>query len=246
MPVASLLIIEDDAAIRRGLVDALTLHGYATREAGDGRSGLAAALAAGSPTAAGLDLVLLDVMLPTGPHSVDGLGVLKELRVSRPTLPVILLTALGEEADRVRGLRLGADDYIVKPFSIAELLARIEAVLRRSAGRTMALATLEIQGRRVDFDRREVVHADGTRDALTARECELLMYLSAHRGKAVSREELLQHVWGLGPAGTGGPHTRTVDMAVARVRTQLRDGDPPTMIVTVRGKGYMLGEVTRH
>lgn len=234
MPLASLLIIEDDASIRRGLVDALSLSGYAAREAADGKAGLEAALNAGTPNAPGLDLVLLDVMLP----KMDGLAVLKELRQSRPTLPVIMLTAKGEEADRVKGLRLGADDYIVKPFSIAELLARVEAVLRRSPGRTTSLAVLDVAGRRVDFDRREVVHADGSREALTQREAELLMYLATHKGKAVSREELLQHVWGLDPKGGVAGQTRTVDMAVARLRTQLRcEGE---LVQTVRGKGYML------
>lgn len=234
MPIASLLIIEDDASIRRGLVDALSLSGYAAREAADGKAGLDAALNAGTPNAPGLDLVLLDVMLP----KLDGLAVLKELRQSRPTLPVIMLTAKGEEADRVKGLRLGADDYIVKPFSIAELLARVEAVLRRSPGRTTTLAVLDIAGRRVDFDRREVAHADGAREVLTQREAELLMYLATHQGKAVSREELLQHVWGLDPKGGVASQTRTVDMAVARLRTQLRcEGE---LVQTVRGKGYML------
>src|SRR3954467_1391622 len=123
MPLATVLIVEDDAAIRRGLCDALKFGGYATREAADGAAGLEAALADG------IDLVLLDILMPR----MDGLQVLTELRRARPALPVIFLTARGQEEDRVRGLRAGADDYVVKPFGATEVLARIEAVLRRSA-----------------------------------------------------------------------------------------------------------------
>ncbi len=237
MPLGTILIVEDDAAIRRGLCDALRASGYETREAADGQAGLDAALGAGTPANPGLDLVLLDVLMP----KLDGLQVLKELRAARPALPAIMLTARGQEEDRVRGLRLGADDYIVKPFSIAELLARIEAVLRRSPGRPTGVARLDLGGRTIDFERREVSHKDGTRESLSTRESEVLGYLAANRGRAVSREDLLQRVWGMDPRGVA---TRTVDMAIARLRTILRDdtnaAQGGALILTVRGKGYML------
>lgn len=228
MPLANLLIVEDDAAIRRGLVDALRFSGYSVSEAADGRAGLDAALAGV------FDLVLLDILMP----KMDGLAVLEELRRARPSLPVIFLTARGQEQDKVKGLKLGADDYVVKPFSIGELTARVEAVLRRTPERPTGVRKLTIAGRTIDFERREVVFTDGTRAELSQREAEVLAYLSSNRGRAVSREELLSRVWGVDPRGVS---TRTVDMAVARLREQLRDNpDAPGVIVTVRAKGYML------
>jgi len=228
MALGTLLVVEDDAAIRRGLVDALKFAGYQAREAEDGRSGLEAALSGA------FDLVLLDILMPR----MDGLSVLQELRRVRPALPVILLTARGQESDRVKGLKAGADDYVVKPFSVTELLARVEAVLRRTPARPTGVAALEIAGRSIDFERREIVHEGGAREPLSQRECEVLAYLAGNRGRAVTREELLSRVWGVDPRGVT---TRTVDMAVARLRLQLRD-DPehPCVIQTVRGKGYML------
>lgn len=228
MSLGVILVVEDDAAIRRGLVDALRFTGYTVHEAPDGRAGLDAALALDA------DLVLLDIMMPR----MDGTEVLAELRKARPAQPVIFLTARGEEEDRVRGLRLGADDYVVKPFGIDELIARVEAVLRRSPARPTRRETLSIAGRTVDFDRREAVLPGGARRTLTEREAEVIGYLAANPGRAVSRDELLQRVWGLDPRGT---HTRTVDMTIARIRETL-DDDPadPKVIQTVRGKGYML------
>ena len=228
MPLGVILVVEDDAAIRRGVVDMLRFNGYSVHEAADGRAGLDLALAVDS------DLILLDIMMP----GMDGMEVLAELRKSRPDQPVIFLTARGEEEDRVRGLRLGADDYVVKPFGIDELIARVEAVLRRSPARPSQRAALTIAGRTIDFGRREAVLPSGARRTLTEREAEVIGYLAANPGRAVSRDELLQRVWGLDPRGT---HTRTVDMTVARIRETL-DDDPnePAVIQTVRGKGYML------
>jgi DNA-binding response OmpR family regulator len=223
------LVVEDDAAIRRGLVDMLRFAGYQVREAPDGQAGLDAALTGG------VDLVLLDILMPR----LDGLSVLRELRKARATMPVIMLTARGEDEDKVRGLKEGADDYIVKPFSAPELLARVQAVLRRSPERPVALKRLTVAGRTIDFERREAVLADGTRHSLSERESELLAYLAASRGRAVSRDELLSRVWGLDPRGV---QTRTVDMTVARLRELLGDNpENPVVIVTVRAKGYMLG-----
>jgi DNA-binding response OmpR family regulator len=223
-----ILVVEDDAAIRRGLVDALTFAGYATREASEGDAGLAAALESDC------DLLLLDLVLP----GRDGLTVLREIRAMRSPLPVIVLTARGAEDDRVRGLGLGADDYVVKPFGIKELLARIEAVLRRAPARPAAVPRIAIPGGVADLERHEVVFDDGGRCELSEREVQLLHYLASHTGRAVSRDELLGRVWGLNPRGIT---TRTIDMHIARLREKLHD-DPasPRIVVTVRGQGYML------
>jgi DNA-binding response OmpR family regulator len=225
-----ILVIEDDAAIRRGLVDALRFAGYATLEASEGAAGLATALESDC------DLLLLDLVLP----GRDGLSILHAIRAARSPLPVIVLTAKGAEDDRVRGLDGGADDYLVKPFSLKELLARIEAVLRRVPERPRAMSRLIFAGGRVDLERQEIRFDDGCRAPLSERECALLGYLARHTGRAVSREELLAKVWGLNPVGIT---TRTIDMHVARVREKLRD-DPgcPRIVLTVRGQGYMIGE----
>jgi len=224
------LVIEDDAAIRRGIVDALRFHGYEPLAEGDGERGLEAAVRAE------VDLVLLDVVLPRR----DGFAILAEVRRLRPTLPVVMLTARGTEEDRVRGLKGGADDYVVKPFSATELLARVEAVLRRSAARPLPVATLSIAGRTVDFARREVRFGDGRVQELTERESELLRYLAANRSRIVTREELLANVWRIDGRGST---TRTVDMAVARLREKLGDDSEECAVLrTVRGKGYLLAE----
>jgi DNA-binding response OmpR family regulator len=228
MSQRKVLVVEDDAAIRRGLVDALRFGGYAVLEAADGKSGLASA------TGAALDLVLLDVMLP----QMDGFAVLTELRRARPALPVIMLTARGTEDDRVRGLAGGADDYVVKPFSAQEVLARVAAVLRRSAERPRAVGRMDVAGRSVDFERREVTSKGKAVASLSEREADVLRYLASSDGRVVSRDELLQRVWGLDPKGVT---TRTVDMHVARIREKLGDdADAPRVIVTVRGIGYRL------
>lgn len=225
-----ILIIEDDAAIRRGIVDALEFEGYATLQAADGLKGQEMAVKCTC------DLVLLDLVLP----GRDGLDILREVRATRPTLPVIILTARGEESDRVAGLRLGADDYVVKPFSVKELLARVQAVLRRSPERPGDLHAIEVPGGRADLARREVVFADGARHELTEREAELLRYLACNPGRIITREEILARVWRMSPTGV---ETRTIDMHIVRIREKLRD-DPadPKLIRTVRGKGYMFGE----
>jgi DNA-binding response OmpR family regulator len=221
------LTIEDDPAIRRGIVDALRFAGYETIEAADGKTGLAMA------TGREFDLLLLDLVLP----GRDGFEILREVRRVRPTLPVIVLTARGDEADRVRGLREGADDYVVKPFSVKELLARVEAVLRRSAERPSDVSEVRIAGGVVDLDRREVRFAKGERAEISEREADLLRYLATNSGRAIAREELLANVWRIPPQGCS---TRTIDMHITRLREKLRD-DPaePRILLTVRGKGYM-------
>jgi DNA-binding response OmpR family regulator len=229
MQSKTVLVIEDDSAIRQGIIDALQFAGYRTLHAGDGPSGLAQAVKAT------FDLLMLDLILP----GASGFEILKQVREHRPALPVIILTARGEEADRVNGLRLGADDYVVKPFSVRELLARVEAVLRRSAERPEAVAKLEIPCGTIDLARREIRYAGGGRCELSDREVELLRYLASHPGRALSRDEILARVWRLDPKGIT---TRTIDMHVANLREKLRD-DPekPRVLLTVRGKGYMFG-----
>lgn len=227
MSQQTILSIEDDTAIRRGIVDALRFAGYTVLQSGDGREGLEMALRQEH------DLLLLDLVLP----GFSGLEILREVRRLRPTQPVIILSARGEEDDRVAGLKLGADDYIVKPFGVKELLARVEAVLRRSPQRPTDLTTVAVPGGCADFARREVQFADGTREELSEREAELLRYLVTNRGRALTRDELLDSVWRINPQGVT---TRTIDMHIARLREKLRDAsDRPQVLLTVRGKGYM-------
>jgi two-component system alkaline phosphatase synthesis response regulator PhoP len=223
--------IEDDAAIRRGIVDALRFAGFDTLEAADGEVGLEMAVKCD------FDLLLLDLVLPRG----DGFAILEQVRRLRPTLPVIILTARGEEADRVRGLSDGADDYVVKPFSVKELLARVEAVLRRSAERPVPLAQISIPGGVIDLKRREVRFRKGERIELSQQEAELLHYLASNSGRAITRDELLANVWRISPKGVS---TRTIDMHITRLREKLHDNpEEPIIILTVRGKGYMFGPV---
>jgi DNA-binding response OmpR family regulator len=226
MKTRCILVIEDDAAIRRGIVDALRFAHYETLEADNGTKGLDMALKRQ------FDLLLLDLVLP-GP---DGLEILAQVRAVRPTLPVIVLTARGAESDRLKGLGGGADDYVVKPFSIKELLARVEAVLRRSAERPIDVSRVAFPGGVADIARLEVRYDEGGRAELTDREAELLRYLAANPGRAVSREEILARVWRIDAHGLD---TRTIDMHIARLREKLRDdASSPAVIVTVRGKGY--------
>lgn len=226
----NVVVVEDEDAIRRAIVDALRISGYDAVEAADGVTGLR------ESQRSGVDLVLLDLLLP----KMDGFDVLAELRVTHPSLPVIILTARGSEDDRVRGLKGGADDYIVKPFSARELLARVDAVLRRSPERPTPVVRIAAGETTVDCGRREIMRGDGERVALSEMEADILQRLAAHAGRAVSREELLASVWGL---RDGGVETRAIDMHITRLRQKLggKDENATEWIVTVRGKGYMLG-----
>lgn len=220
------LVVEDDAAIRQGIVDTLGFADYEVLSADNGDDGMRMAVRGG------YDLLLLDLVLPG--HS--GLEILAEVRTSRPTTPVIILTALGDERDRIKGLTLGADDYVVKPFSVKELMARIEAVLRRTPERPKDVAHIEIPGGMVDLQRGEVRFDGGETADLSEREMELLRYLAGNRGRAIAREEILRRVWRLDPDHI---ETRTIDMHVARLREKLGDDTAqPHIIMTVRGKGY--------
>ena len=222
-----ILVIEDEAAIREGIEDALSFEGFSVISAADGRSGKEMALSED------YDLLLLDLALPF----CDGLEILRELKQAQPTKAVIILSARGGESDRVAGLKCGADDYVVKPFGLDELLARIEAVLRRSPERPTDIQELAIPGGRILAGRRELRFDDGEVTTLSEKEWELLRYLAVNRGRPVSRDELLLRVWQVDPKRVA---TRTIDMHVARLREKLREpSDGPRCITTVRGRGYL-------
>ena len=222
-----ILVIEDDPAVRRGVVDVLAYAGYQTLEAADGHVGMEMALQAS------YRLLLLDLVLP-GPSGFD---ILQALRRKRRGQAVIILSARGEENDRVRGLTTGADDYVVKPFSMKELLARVDAVLRRTCERAAPSDERPFEGGVADFSLRHLQFDDGRREDLSEREAELLRYLMDSAGRLVTREEILQHVWHLNPSRT---ETRTIDMHIMHLRTKLGDKDQASL-VTVRGKGYRFG-----
>ena len=222
-----ILVIEDDPSILRGLQLNLGMEGYAVRSAADGETGLA--LARGER----FDLVVVDVMLPR----LGGLEVVRELRVDDPDLPVLILSAKGHESDKVRGLQLGADDYMVKPFSLKELLARIDALLRRRRVRgetCVSRAVKKVGPVELDLTARRVA-VNGAPIELTAKEFDLLAFFVAHPDRVHSREQLMEAVWGSRYFGTA----RTVDNFVARLRHHLGDtAEEPKHLETVRGVGY--------
>jgi two-component system alkaline phosphatase synthesis response regulator PhoP len=218
-----ILIIDDEPEIVRGLEDNLRFEGYQTLAATSGPEGLALA-ARDAP-----DLILLDIMMPR----MSGWDVCRELRRKGIAVPIIMLTARSEEVDRVRGLELGADDYIAKPFALRELMARVRAVLRRPGPRQkfeeFAFGDVRVRPRT-----RQVFRA-GHEVPLTRKEFDLLVYLVEHRGEVVTRERLLDEVWGY----ERFPTTRTVDTHVLRLRRKFEaDPDRPAFILTVHGHGY--------
>jgi len=223
-PRFRILVVEDEVAIARGVCDVLAFHGYEPSGAEDGENGLREGLHGGH------DLVVLDVMLPRR----SGFDVCAELRAARPRLPILMLTARGAEEDVLRGFRAGADDYVTKPFSVAELVARVEALLRR-AGRLPAAAPapFALGELRIDPAQR-VAECQGERVELTRREVDLLALFARERGRIVSRRMLLQEVWGFEHAER--VETRTVDMHIAKLRKKLGEGR--ALIETVRGEGY--------
>jgi DNA-binding response OmpR family regulator len=228
--MAKILVIEDDASIRLGLEDTLRAKGYDVVAVGRGDEGIAHAEES-KP-----DLIILDIMLP----DIDGFEVCRRLKSARSTLaevPVIMLTARGAELDRVRGLELGADDYVTKPFSLMELLARVAAVLRRS-GRGAAREPTELcfGDVQIDFARHEASKA-GEPVELPARAFAILKAFARHPGEVVSREQLLDEAWGYEKY----PNTRTVDNHVVKLRKALEDEpEHPRFLLTVHGAGYRL------
>jgi DNA-binding response OmpR family regulator len=220
--VKRLLFVEDDDDLVRPLTLNLRHAGYEVERVADGEAGLEAALTGAH------DLVLLDLMLP----GRDGFDVLAALRKAGSRVPVICLTARGQEADVVAGLELGADDYVVKPFSVAELLARIAAVMRRIED-----GPTEVAGVRFDLPARRAIRPDGAAADLTAIETDLLAYLLERRGRTVPREEILRDLWGLGRFAT----TRTLDNHVARIRKKVEpDPERPRVVLTAHGVGYRI------
>ncbi len=225
--MARILIVEDDAAMAAALRDGFTFEGHEVAVARDGAAGLRQA-AALRP-----DLVILDVMLPR----LSGIDVCKRLREQQIAVPVIMLTARGQEIDKVLGLRAGADDYVTKPFGFMELLARVEAVMRRAHGAApQPPGPVTVGALSVDFAACSA-QRDGTEVEISALELRLLQYFVAHRGQVLRREQLLQAVWGY----EGDAVSRTVDVHVAKLRKKVEPRpDEPRHLLTVHGVGYRL------
>ena len=223
-----ILIVEDEEAIREGLIDVLVFHGYATDSAATGPDGLEKALTGK------FDLILLDIMLP----GIDGYEICDRIRAEDRNQPIIMLTAKTSDEEIVQGLKLGADDYVPKPFSIQQLVLRIEAVLRRSQIGLVQARTISL--RNVSIDTENLSGRNGSEEILfTRREIEVLAYLAQNSDRPVSREELLTKVWGY--SRNLDIETRTVDIHIAKLRRKI-EADPktPENLITVRGAGYRL------
>lgn len=225
--MANILVVEDEPAMQLGLKDNLELESYTVDIADDGHSGLE------KIKSNHYDLVLLDVMLP----KLSGFDVCKSARAAGISTPIILLTARGEEIDKVLGLELGADDYITKPFSVRELLARVKAIIRRSQMAPAKENDIVVIGRlHLDFDAFRA-EENGLEVRLSHKEFEILQYLSQNRNQVVSRYDLLEKVWGYDEQ----PTTRTVDNFVVRLRQKIESNpNHPQIILTVHGTGYKL------
>ena len=225
------LVVEDEAAIREGLIDVLVFHGYEVDSAAEGRQGLEKALTGR------FDLILLDIMLP----GIDGYEICEKVRAQDRHQPIIMLTARSTDDDIIHGLKLGADDYVPKPFSIQQLVLRIEAVLRRSQVGLERERMLSVGA--IEIDTENLSGTNGEEEiAFTRREIDVLCYLAGNPDRPVSREELLAKVWGY--AKGLDIETRTVDIHIAKLRRKIEtDPKAPENLVTVRGAGYRL--VTR-
>jgi len=224
-----ILVIEDEAAIRAGLRDALLYHGYLVECVVDGHEGLRMALSGR------FDLILLDLMLP----GMDGFQICDEVRKVDRQQPIIMLTAKTSDEDIITGLSLGADDYVSKPFSVAQLMLRIKAVLRRSRSDLDKAAHIELGGN-LSIDTENLSGRRGEEEIVfTRREIELLKYLQANTERPVSRDELLNKVWGYDR--NAAIETRTVDIHIAKLRRKIEvDPKVPRALITVRGAGYRL------
>jgi DNA-binding response OmpR family regulator len=221
---SKILIVEDEPAMVQGLRDNFEYEGYEVISAGDGVAGLELALT-DDP-----DLVVLDVMMPR----MSGLDVCKQLKSKRPGLPIIMLTARGQEIDKVVGLEIGADDYVTKPFSIRELMARVKAVLRRVSPQAPAADVYRFSDVEVNIRSNEVLRGGQPVD-LSAKEFALLAYFVAHPAETLSRDRLLDAVWGY----ENYPNTRTVDTHIVHLRQKLEPNpEEPRFILTVHGSGY--------
>lgn len=224
--MAKILIVEDETSMRTGLCDNLDFEGYEVETAEDGEEGLKMIL--GNT----YDLILLDVMLP----KMSGFDVCKTVRSKNITTPIIMLTAKGEEIDKVLGLEIGADDYITKPFSLRELLARIKAMLRRSSFEKESPESVRIGRLKLDFKSYNAWENDDS-VALTHKEFEILKYFCDKKNKTISRNELLEKVWGYDQDIT----TRTIDNFILKLRQKIEENPShPKHILTVHGIGYKL------
>lgn len=228
-PKATLLVVEDDPAILNGLLDVFVFNGYHAEGAEDGNDGLNRALEKK------FDLIILDVMLPT----VDGFTICKLIRKQKPSQPIIMLTAKGSEDDIISGFKAGADDYISKPFSLRELMVRVEAILRR-AGKNIGQDQLTIQGIFFDGKTLTATLQDHTIE-LTRKEMDIVAYLYRHHDRIVSKKELLTEVWNYADASI---ETRTIDIHMLKLRKKISTliGDKP-FIQTIRGEGYRLDRI---
>lgn len=223
-----ILIVEDEPAIRNGLIDVFTFHGFMVENAATGTAALSLALRGGYA------LILLDVMLP----GIDGFEICNRIRAADRIQPIILLTAKSNDEDIIQGLTLGADDYVTKPFSVAELVLRVNAVLRRAGFEDAAPSIVLREGFTIDTRNLTAVR-DGEQLTFTRREMDVLVYLYAHRERPVPREELLQKVWGYARAAE--VETRTVDIHIAKLRRKIEpESAVPNYLLTVRGAGYRL------
>jgi DNA-binding response OmpR family regulator len=224
-----ILIVEDEAAIRSGLIDVFVYHGYDVDAVADGPEGLDRALNGG------FDLILLDVMLP----GMDGFEICNRIRACDRDQPIIMLTAKTGDEDIIQGLSLGADDYVAKPFSVAELVLRVQAVLRRARVGVEHDSRLRL-GDSIEIDTRNLSgRCNGETLSFTRREMEILQYLNANTERPVPREELLHRVWGY--AKHLDIETRTVDIHIAKLRRKIEpDPAQPRHLLTVRGAGYRL------
>jgi two-component system alkaline phosphatase synthesis response regulator PhoP len=219
-----ILIIEDEPEMLMGLQDNFEFEGYEVITASDGVAGLEAALSANA------DLIILDIMLP----EKSGFDVCKELRAKNIATPIIMLTAKGQEIDKVLGLEMGADDYMTKPFSIRELLARVKAVLRRYEHNQKSISKYTLENVEIDFDK-YIARKDNVDLNFTHKEFEILKYFIQHRGETISREKLLDDVWGY----EAYPTSRTVDNHILKLRQKIeKDPAHPRHILTVHGIGY--------
>lgn len=226
IPKAHILVVEDDSALLRGLMDVLVFNGYEVKGIADGRQGLSSGLAEQ------FDLILLDVMLP----GVDGFTICKEIRRKKPNQGIIMITAKGSEDDIVTGFKAGADDYIPKPFSLREVMVRVEALLRRSGKN---LGDGEIHFNDIFFDGRNLKAESEDRSVeLTRREMDIIVYLHRHQDRIVSKKELLTEVWHYADVAI---ETRTVDIHMLKLRKKISVlKSTPPFIETVRGEGYRL------
>lgn len=223
-----ILVVEDEESIRKGLCDVFVYNGYEVEAVDNGEAGLEKALTGQ------YHLVILDIMLP----GMDGLSVCNEIRKTDRAQPILMLTAKGDEEDIIKGLQQGADDYVLKPFSVRELVARVEAVLRRSP--KLIAETDQIQWGPITINPKNLIlNLNGDDIELTRREIDILRYLIKFSTRPVDRQELLKEVWGYGNAQM---ETRTVDIHIAKLRRKIEaDHQDPKIILTIRGEGYKIG-----